>query len=343
MANFYAIMSGLNSVQQVKTPASARRLGKILFVALTAWLVILLFVPWQQTSMGVGRVVAYSPTERQQSIDAPVEGRLGRWFVHEGSHVEEGDPIVEISDNDPEILNRIQSEKRAVLSRLEAARISVRTAKINLDRQKTLAEQGLSSARSYELAQLEYAKYQTDEANSRTELVRLETRLARQSTQSVRAPRNGFILRRTAGESSVLVKAGGPLAVLVPDTDSRAVELWIDGNDVSLIREGQAVRLQFEGWPAVQFSGWPSVGVGTFSGKVAVIDSADSGGGKFRVLVVPDSEDPWPPGKYLRQGVRSQGGILLGRVKLGYELWRRFNGFPPSWVEEVAPNTKIHH
>jgi hypothetical protein len=28
--------------------------------------------------------------------------------------------------------------------------------------------------------------------------------------------------------------------------------------------------------------------------------------------------------------VRVNGWVLLEQVKLGFELWRRFNGFPPS-------------
>ena len=69
-----------------------------------------------------------------------------------------------------------------------------------------------------------------------------------------------------------MVKQGEPLALLVPDTKARAVELWVDGNDAPLITPGRHVRLQFEGWPAVQFVGWPSVAVGTFPAEVAFVD-----------------------------------------------------------------------
>lgn len=320
----------IRSFKLVHSPKNTQLLARILIILLAISILLLAVLPWQQTSMGKGRVVAYSPTERQQNIDAPIEGRLGTWFVHEGSQVKAGDPIVEIVDNDPEILSRLQAEKEALVSRLQAAQLSTQTAKINLDRQKTLSQQGLSSRRAYELAKLEYAKFQTDEANSKAEIARIDVRLARQSSQSVKAPRDGTILRRAAGESSVLVKAGTTLATIVPDTDSRAVELWIEGNDVSLMSEGRKVRLQFEGWPAIQFSGWPSVAVGTFGGKVAVVDAADNGAGKFRILVVPDGEDPWPSGRYLRQGVRAHGWVILNQVRLGYELWRQFNGFPPT-------------
>jgi multidrug efflux pump subunit AcrA (membrane-fusion protein) len=317
-------------------PRWTRNFSRITLSVFSFFIFLLIVLPWQQTSKGTGRVVAYSPTERQQSIDAPLEGRLGRWFVHEGSVVKEGDAIVEISDNDPDIITRLKTEKQAILARLRAAELSVETAKINVNRQQTLAKEGLSSRRSYELAKLEHAKFLTDEANSRAELARIDVRLARQTTQFVKAPRNGVILRRVSGEGSVLVKAGESLATIVPETESRAVELWIDGNDIALVNEGQAVRIQFEGWPALQFSGWPSVAVGTFGGRVAIVDAADSGDGRFRILITPDGVDPWPNSHYLRQGILANGWILLNRVKLGYELWRRFNGFPPT-LENPPP------
>ena len=106
-----------------------------------------------------------------------------------------------------------------------------------------------------------------------------------------------------------------------------------------LIEPGRHVRLQFEGWPAIQFAGWPSVAVGTFGGKVAFVDATDDGFGAFRIVVVPDGDEPWPEGRFLRQGVRANGWILLDEVRLGFELWRQFNGFPPSVAtEQAAPD-----
>jgi pyruvate/2-oxoglutarate dehydrogenase complex dihydrolipoamide acyltransferase (E2) component len=161
-------------------------------------------------------------------------------------------------------------------------------------------------------------------------IAQIDVRLSRQAAQEIFAPRDGTILRLVAAQGSEMVKAGDPVAVLVPDTSDRAVELWVDGNDVPLIYEGRHVRLQFEGWPAVQFSGWPSVAVGTFGGRVALVDATDDGRGKFRVVVIPDGHEPWPHPRYLRQGVRANGWFLLDRVRIGWELWRQFNGFPPA-------------
>jgi multidrug resistance efflux pump len=163
------------------------------------------------------------------------------------------------------------------------------------------------------------------------ELTEAMTKLERQKTQTVVAPRSGTILRVHAASSADLLSQGDPLIELIPDTDELAVELWVQGNDAPLITPGRKVRLQFEGWPAVQFAGWPSVAVGTFGGVVAVVDAQGTAEGRFRALVVPDPEDePWPEERFLRQGVRTNGWVLLDTVSLGYEIWRQLNAFPPS-------------
>lgn len=183
------------------------------------------------------------------------------------------------------------------------------------------------------------ASARAEEANTTAELARLDVRLARQSTMDVKAAIDGTVLRVLQGQGNVFVKSGQPLLMLVPDAETRAVELWVDGNDMPLVSEGRAVRLQFEGWPAVQFTGWPSVAVGTFPGVVSLVDAADDGTGKFRLLVTPDPTDadgdgradhPWPNATSLRQGVRVNGWVLLEQVRLGFELWRQLNAFPPT-------------
>ena len=70
--------------------------------------------------------------------------------------------------------------------------------------------------------------------------------------------------------------------------------------------------------------------VGTFGGEVAAIDATDDGKGKFRVQVKASSEQEWPSDRFLRQGVRANGWVLLSQVPLGYEIWRQLNGFPAS-------------
>lgn len=321
----------LNYLRLITIPHYLLAVGRLLAIFFLVFVIMLIVLPWQQTAPGYGRVVAFSPTDRQQDIHSPIDGRLGKWFVQEGSHVNMGDPIVEIFDNDPEILVRLKMEKNALESKLKALQEAYKFTLVNVARQKSLYESGISARRVYEQAELEKAHYLSDISNTQVELANINVRISRQETQLIKSPRKGVILRRMAGQESVFVKVGSILATLVPDTESRAVELWVSGNDVPLIEVGQAVRLQFEGWPAVQFTGWPSVAIGTFGGRVGVVDAATANQqGLYRVLIIPDPNEKWPPARYLRQGVRVNGWILLSQVRLGFELWRRFNGFPLS-------------
>ncbi len=394
--------------------------------------IALILAPWRQNVTGHGRVIAYAPLDRQQTIQSPIAGRITHWAVQEGSRVNAGDLIVELADNDPELMTRLREQRDAIELRIRAAQSQVRayesrvdalrssrassvdaagsrqrmvqeriraaeqtlaaakvareTSRLQLERQRSLHANGLTATRSVELAELEYTKTSTDMegarasleaarnelaalgsdrqrvqtdadalvndglaryesskaelAKERIELNRLDSLLARQSTQRIYAPRAGTLLRLLAQQGAEFVKVGDPLAVLVPDTDAIAVELRVAGRDAPLISQGRHVRLQFEGWPAIQFAGWPSVAVGTFGGTVAFVDAADDGLGAFRIVVVPDEGEPWPEGRFLRQGVRANGWILLDEVRLGFELWRQFNGFPPSVETEKEPQGK---
>ena len=432
----------LSVLSRVETVSLAGRLARSLLIVVFILMVLLAFTPWQQNVRGSGRIVAYAPAERQQIISAPVEGRVGRWLVKEGTQVKQGQVLAELLDNDPLLLQRLASEQQALLAKqvatdsrvktfreqlrmaeqarpqalsaaesrinmarerrkaadqsVEAAKAARQTASLNLLRQQQLQGKGLSSQRTLELSQLEMAqrgaevervqaglqaakseidavsadrqkltadtaaaiekaraelnKAVEDQTSVIADLLKLETRLARQQTQTVTAPRNGTVLRLLANPGAELVKAGQALAILVPDSEQRAVELWVDGNDLPLIVTGSRSRLQFEGYPAIQFGGWPEFSVGSFAGRVALIDSTDDGKGNFRVLIIADADDdiPWPSVRFLRQGVRVNGWVLLSQVTLGYELWRNFNGFPmlilpePNLMENPKGESKSH-
>ncbi|WP_417748789.1 HlyD family secretion protein [Rosistilla oblonga] len=187
----------------------------------------------------------------------------------------------------------------------------------------------------------EVAKAESDLTKSQKDLLDSETKVARQRRQEILAPFDGYLTRITANQNSQVLKEGGVICTIVPDTTDRAVQIWLDGNDAPLVEAGRHVRLQFEGWPAIQFSGWPAVAVGTFGGQVVSVDATDDGKGKFRILVQPEeSGQQWPSDRFLRQGVRTNGWVLLERVPLWYEIWRNMNGFPPVVSTEEPKNSK---
>jgi len=175
-------------------------------------------------------------------------------------------------------------------------------------------------------------------ADSENNLTSSEIDLSRQNSQKVIAPRDGVIHRIPTNSESQVITKGQQLLVIVPDTDSRAVELWVDGRDATLVVKDSEVRLEFEGWPAIQVAGWPAVSIGTFKGKVAFVDPTDNGVGNFRVMVLPADDSNWPSPRYLRQGVTTRAWILLQEVSIGYELWRLVNGFPARLPQQTSNN-----
>lgn len=324
----------LHAYEMIGKLPKPQKILRITFSFLILIVLFFAFTPWQQFALGNGKVIAFSPTERLHTVNSPISGRIKKWYVDEGASVKPGDPLVDISDNDPELLARLELEKKAILLRLNAAQQALEAAKSNVLRQKKLYEQGINSKRQYELAQIDFSKYQNELAQANIDKVNIDVRIARQSTQLLKAQTSGIIYKRLTGQESVFVNAGDVLAQIIPDTQSRAVELWIDGNDIPFVRVRQKARLQFEGWPAIQFRGWPEIAVGTFGGVVSFIDPTDNGQGLFRVVIIPD--EAWPDTLYLRQGVRVHGWVQLGQVPLWYELWRQFNGFPPESQNELS-------
>lgn len=414
------------SLQLARSSRMAKRLAIVLLILLAGTIALMAFAPWQQTITGAGFVVAYAPRERQQVLEATIEGRIVKWNeeLMENARVSKGDFIAEIRDLDDDYSTRLQDQLentqvmldaaqkvvtategqltayRQVKLQVEAAqnayvqsateKVNAATQKLSLakapipavqaafDRAKDLFEHenisleklqeterkllecqakvreeeaNLSGAKAelegkqndrlayiqkaeadirYYEGALDKAKSEVAKANK--ELAEMQSKVARQNTQIVTAPFDGFLVQISSNIGTQLVKKGDPICTIVPDTKDRAVQIWLDGNDAPLVEPGRHVRLQFEGWPAVQFAGWPSVAVGTFGGTVVSVDMIDNGKGKFRCQILPDPTDvnQWPEDRFLRQGVRANGWILLEQVPLWFEVWRQLNGFPPT-------------
>jgi len=396
-----------SAARLVGSPTSVRLVAKALAVILPLLVLLLLLMPWQQAALGTGRVIAFQPESRQQTVDAPVKGIIDQWHVQEGQRVTKGDLLVTLRDNDPRLLERLEqnrdagqsqvqtvmqqvrsyeaklaaeeaardmkvAEARSKVASLQGKRVGLASAAeveaLQAERLATLAAEGIESQRKAELGRMKAAKASAELAamdqqilaakqamstaqadgdakvaavqaeleaarakltEQRQKQLDLDVKVSRQEAQLVRAPRDGRVLRLHGGPGGAQVKAGDKLVSFVPDTGQQAVELWVDGNDMPLVREGEQVRLLFEGWPALQVVGFPGADAGTYAGRVTFVDAADDGKGHFRIVVRPDpDEHEWPDPERLRQGVRAKGWVLLGKVSLGYELWRRINGFP---------------
>lgn len=400
---------GPSALEKLAQPPWIRRSLWLLAIALPLMLLVSIGVPWEQSAVASGNVVALDPLQREHRVESPLSGRVAQWLVREGEQVEAGQPLVVVEDNDTLRAERIEQQRQASEAsrdaaerRLElaAADLEVTRARVELKvaeadsrraeqerllraeeaelwaaerhrtRQEELLAEGLASTRDVELAVAgqeaasesvearravleasraalagarEQARAEIFAAEGRLESARSavagaqsslldqQTAEARMAQRVITAPVDGRVLYTAGGGIGEQVSAGDLLVRVVPQSLDRAVELWLDGNDVAWVEEGDEVRLLFEGWPALQWVGPPGVSAGTFAGRITFIDSAADTSGRVRAVVQPDPDaSDWPSADMLRQGLRAKGFVLLGRVPLGYEAWRRLNGFPPA-------------
>ena len=164
--------------------------------------------------------------------------------------------------------------------------------------------------------------------------------LVRSGMYYITAPQDGFITKALRSGIGETIKEGTEILSIMPANIDVAVEVFVKPIDIPLLGKGSKVRIQFDGWPAIVFSGWPNVSYGTYGGKVIAIDNFISENGKYRVLVVPDTNDhSWP--KEIRVGAGVGSMMLLKDVSIWYELWRQINGFPPEYYKQLNTTPSV--
>jgi multidrug efflux pump subunit AcrA (membrane-fusion protein) len=177
-----------------------------------------------------------------------------------------------------------------------------------------------------------------DAARAADQLAAIQLRLSnatqRRAASRIVAPIDGTVVRMAQVGIGETVKPGDKLVRISPLSADKAAEMVADGLDAPLLNVGRKVRLLFYGIPAIPLPAWPELMSGTYGGIIKVVDQVDDGKGNYRFWVVPDPEDrPWPEQAHVRQGTKVMGWVILNRVPLWYELWRRFNLFPPDYQE----------
>jgi len=177
-----------------------------------------------------------------------------------------------------------------------------------------------------------------DAAHAAEQVANVELRLSnatqRRVASRILAPIDGTVVRMAQVGIGETVRPGDKLVRVSPTSVDKAIEMKADGIDAPLLNVGRKVKLLFYGIPAIPLPAWPDTMYGTFTGIIKVVDQVDDGKGNYRFWVIPDPEDkPWPEQTHVRQGTKVMGWVILNRVPLWYELWRRFNLFPPDYQE----------
>ncbi len=200
----------LYSLRSLDTPMA----GKILafwLMGIGLLFFIILFFPWQQNIRGNGKVTALSPSNRPQTIETIIAGRIKSWNVREGQLVQKGDTIAVISEVkekyfDPQFLVRLREvidskgsslnskdQKAQALRRqiaalkegmrtkmnqakakLEAEQVRFDNAKNQFDRNKKLFDAGNIPLTKYQDIEYKYQAAEADFTNAEIEIDRVE-------------------------------------------------------------------------------------------------------------------------------------------------------------------------
>jgi multidrug resistance efflux pump len=98
------------SIQTLEERKTPNRLARIL-ISSAVILIIVLLLPWTQSISSDGKVTAYNPANRPQTINAIIGGKIEKWYVQEGQFVKKGDTLVYISEIKPEYMDTLLIER----------------------------------------------------------------------------------------------------------------------------------------------------------------------------------------------------------------------------------------
>lgn len=99
-----------DALQLVETHPFVNRIGRFTFF-LILFFIVILFLPWRQTVQGEGTLIAYDPTQRIQSISAPIDGFIDTFYVSENEHVQQGMKLFNMIDPDKDYKTRVYKMK----------------------------------------------------------------------------------------------------------------------------------------------------------------------------------------------------------------------------------------
>ncbi|MCU0873592.1 MAG: HlyD family secretion protein [Pirellulaceae bacterium] len=125
----------LPALKLVQSSLNARRLANGLVVLLVLATGAMLFLPWQQSARGTGKVVAYVPQERQQTVSSPAKGvvaHLSEGLV-EGAKVKKGDFILEIQPTAANLVEQLKSQLQDLKAKLATAQTKVEVYEQNIE------------------------------------------------------------------------------------------------------------------------------------------------------------------------------------------------------------------
>jgi multidrug resistance efflux pump len=111
------VRENYSSLRTVESKRSGRVFLRLM-ISLFIVVLVCVFLPWTQNIRSGGNVTALNPSQRPQTINSVIAGRIEKWYVQEGDFVKRGDTILFISEVkdkffDPNLLSRTEQQLKS--------------------------------------------------------------------------------------------------------------------------------------------------------------------------------------------------------------------------------------
>jgi HlyD family secretion protein len=252
--------------------------------------------------------------KRFVNMSAVQMGRVTRLSVEEGDRVKEGQFLLQI---DPNVLRgtvqRGEAAVAAARAGLQQARVNVETARANLNlareqvqRQRDLWKEGLTTKEALDRAESELKVRETElrareaDVSNREQLIRqeqaqLDTSRYNLDQVTLQAPFDGIVTRRNIeeGENVVVGTMNNPGTQLLTIADMSVVEaeLEVDETEIPSIRLGQPAKVTIDAMLDQSFEGKVTE-IGNSPIQQAQTGQAGQQATNFKVVVTLDKTPP---------------------------------------------------
>ena len=189
---------------------------------------------------GAGYVVS---ADRYIAIGARVAGRIDRYMVEEGDHVQAGDPLVQL---DP---REYEAAVRHAEADLRQARATAALRATQLRRARTLAETGVISRDELDLRAAEAETAAASVGQAEAQLA--QARVALEYT-TLRAPRRGVILAKFKEVGEIAVPggfAGSGDLIRMANLDDLRGQVDVTESELAKVHIGQRAELVPDAYP----------------------------------------------------------------------------------------------
>ena len=202
----------------------------------------------------------YVTARRRATISSKITGRVVEVNVEEGMGVREGQILARLDDAAPRAALAL-AEAQVTAAQHAAREIEVRLseARLTLDRQERLVEDGLSTQAELDQAQAEVASLEARIEANRTQIAVAERQVEVQRTELdntiIRAPFGGVAISKDAqpGEMVSPVSAGGGFTrtgiSTIVDMSSLEIEVDVNESYINRVREQQNVTAVLDAYP----------------------------------------------------------------------------------------------